>query len=483
MAASTLLARFSSSRQRNVVSLVVSVSQVVIGYQNNGVAQVDAQSVTDTAPWSAALQLLNRHEITKSDIHLVLGHGLYQTLLIDDPKLSQEDIRAALPFKLKDFLSDSPSDIVADGFSSPIANRFQAFVCHKQPLLQFNAALEKRQCKLTAVSPEDVVLRQWTQLDKAEMVLTRDGQGVLQIAVFDQGKLCFQRQVRGMMIEGDQLPPLVIDDLALEIQRSLDYLRSQLKHANVSGLVVGVQGVDDTELAFQLSSRLSVSVRPQTLFETGEHQQHIALASLNRDCSPDINLFSDDLSPSRAFLTFEKMLLIWGLTGLLIVLVAAYQQWQVSQSNKALETATQSRSVAESASNHLNDQLALHVPSLNMLNDVSRAEAAITSRQKALEAVAVHDAALQQGYASVFRALSDLSRRDISVSEIAIGRDTLDIKGLAATPSSVPAWLQSFQTQKPLSGRVFEKMALTRDENERLAFSLNAKREKGEAEK
>ncbi|WP_028023160.1 type IV pilus biogenesis protein PilM [Enterovibrio calviensis] len=483
MAVSTLLARFSSSRQRNVVSLVVSASQVVIGYHDHKKAQVDTQSISGTDPWTAALQLLNRHEITKSDLHLVLGHGLYQTLLIDDPKLSQEDIRAALPFKLKDFLSDSPSDIVADGFSSPIANRFQAFVCHKQPLLQFSAALEKRQCQLVAVSPEDLVLRQWTQLDKTEMVLTRDSQGILQIAVFDQGKLCFQRQVRGMLFEGDQLPPLVIDELALEIQRSLDYLRSQLKHAQVGGLVVSVNGVDDTELAFQLSSRLSVSVRPQTLFESGDHHQHVALAALERDCSPDINLFSDDLSPSSALLTFEKMLLVWGLTGLLIVLVAAYQQWQVSQSNEALETATQSRSTAESTSNQLNEQLALHVPSLSMVNDVNRAEAAIASKQKALEAVAVHDAALQQGYASVFRALSDLSRRDISVSDIAIGRDTLDIKGLAATPSSVPAWLQSFQTQQPLSGRVFEQMALTRDEKERLVFSLNAKREKGEAQK
>ncbi|MEZ8142663.1 MSHA biogenesis protein MshI [Enterovibrio norvegicus FF-454] len=481
MAVPTLLARFSSSRQRNVVSLVVSASQVVIGFRVDGSEQVDCQPITQSDPWTAALQLLKRHEITKSDIHLVLGHGLYQTLLIDDPQLSDEDKRAALPFKLKDFISDSPSDIVADGFSSPIANRYQAFVCHKLPLIQLSHALEKRQCQLANVSLEDVVLRQWTQLDKTEMVLTRDGQGMLQIAVFDQGKLCFQRQVRGVIFEGQQLQPLVVDDLALEIQRSLDYLRSQLKNAQVSGLVVGVQNIDDTELAFQLSSRLTVAVRPQTLFDSGEHHQHIALAALNRECSPDINLFSDDLTPRGALLTFEKMVVTWGLTGLLIVLVAAYQQWQLAQSDKMLSIATQEQSTAESLSNQLNEQLKLHVPSLNLVNDVNRTEEAIAAKRKALEAVRQHDIALQQGYASVFRALSDVSRRDISVSDIAISQDALDVKGLAATPSSVPAWLQSFQTQPPLAGRVFEQMALSRDDNNRLSFSLTSKHEKGEA--
>lgn len=484
MAVSTLFAKFSPVKQRGIVSLVASAEQVVIAYQDdNEKTQLDAQAVTQSDPWTAATQLISRHGISKVDVHLVLGHGLYQSLLIDDPGLSDEDKRAALPFQLKDFISDSPSDIVADGFSSPVANRFQAFVCHKLPLIQFSKALEKSQCRLTNVSLEDVALRQWTQLDKTEMVLSRDSHGMLQLAAFHLGRLCFQRQIRGVMLEGQMMPPSVVDDLALEVQRSLDYLRSQLKSAQVTGLVVSVHGIDDTELAFQLSSRLSVAVRPQQLFDTGAHHQHIAMAALSRDYTPDVNLFSDDLSPKAPLLTFEKMLLVWGATSLLVVLVAAYQQFSLAQAEKFFSLADSERQSAQSLSDELNEQMALHLPSVSLTNEVNEKKAAIDAKRRALAAVKQHDAALQQGHADTFRALASLSRRDISVSSISVSQQSLDLSGLAATPASVPAWLQSFNSQPPLADRVFEQMALSRDEKNRLNFNLVSKRESGESAK
>ncbi|CZF78441.1 hypothetical protein [Grimontia marina] len=480
MAVSTLFAKLSPVKQRDVVSLVASAEQVVIAYQDgNGKTQLDAQTVTQSDLWMAATQLIARHEISKANVHLVLGHGLYQSLLIDDPGLSDEDKRAALPFQLKDFISDSPSDIVADGFSSPVANRFQAFVCHKLPLIQFSKALEKSQCRLTNVSLEDVVLRQWTRLDKTEMVLSRDSYGVLQLAAFHLGRLCFQRQIRGVILEGQMMSPSVVDDLALEVQRSLDYLRSQLKSVQVTGLVVSVHGIDDTELAFQLSSRLSVAVRPQQLFETEAHHQHIAIAALNCDYSPDVNLFSDGLSPKAPLLTFEKMLLVWGATSLLVVLVAAYQQFSLGQAKQFFSVADSERQSAQSLSDELNEQLALHLPSISLTNEVNEKKASIDAKRRALTAVKKHDAALQQGHADTFRALASLSRRDISVSSISVSQNALDLKGLASTPSSVPAWLQSFSTQPSLSDRVFEQMALSRDEKNRLNFNLVSKRENG----
>lgn len=483
MAVSTLFTRFSSERQRDVVSLVVSAEQVVIAYHDShGKPQSDTRPVTHSDPWKVAAQLISLHGVNKTDVQLVLGHGLYQSLLIDDPGLPDEDKRLALPFKLKDFISDSPSDIVADGFCLPVANRFQAFFCHKQPLIQFSNTLENRQCQLTHVSLEDVTLRQWTALDKTEMVLTRDGQGVLQLVAFHRGSLCFQRQIRGVTLDGQAMQPLVIDDLALEVQRSLDYLRSQLKGDQVTGLVVSVQGVDDTELAFQLSSRLSVAVRPQQLFNAGEYYQHMAIAALNPGYSPDVNLFSDDLSPKAPLLTFEKMLLVWGLTALLIVSVTAYQQFALGRAKQHFSLADRERQTAQSLSDELNEQLVRHVPSLSLVNGITDKKAVINAKRRALDAVKRHDAALQQGHADTFRALASLSRRDISLNAISVSQDALDLKGIASTPASVPAWLTSFRTQSPLASRMFEQMILDRDEDNRLSFSLVSRRGKGEGE-
>ncbi|PMN68663.1 MSHA biogenesis protein MshI [Enterovibrio norvegicus] len=480
MALSSLIAKIPTRKQRQVVSLIVSANQIVISHLLHEVKHVASLPVTGTDATRVVAQLLQQQGVNHSDVHLVLGHGLYQSLLIDNPGLSDEDKRSALPFQIKDYISDSPSEIVADGYGLPVANRYQVFVCNKSLLAQLDDALKKNHCRLTNVSVEDVLLRQWTALDKAEMVLSQDGQGAIQLSVFSLGKLCFQRQVRGVMFDGVSLSPSVVDDLALEIQRSLDYLRSQLKEAQVSGLVVSVQAADNTELAFQLSSRLTVKVRPQTLFDSDDHLHNIALAALDNDSSPDINLFSDDLRQSTPLLSFERMLLCWGVSAFMLVLVAAYQQWQLSNANQALKVSASELKVAQTLSDELNSQLKLHLPSVSMVNDTQRAQESVRMKKAALDAVRQHDKALQQGHADTFRALATLSRRDVSVSDIFVSQGALNIQGSAASPDAVPAWLQSFETQPPLSHRVFEHMALVRDENDRLTFNLQSKRESEE---
>ncbi|PKF50808.1 MSHA biogenesis protein MshI [Enterovibrio nigricans] len=482
MAVSTFLARINPSRQQNVVSVYISVQRVVISSDSADIFRSESLS-PGTEPWGAALKLLHALNINHADINLILGHGLYQTLLIDDPGLSDEDKRAALPFQIKDFIAESPSDVLADGYASPIAGRFHVFVCNRNALVHFYAQLKKSHCQPSLVTVEDVVLRQWTKLDKTEMVLSRDSQGAIQLAVFDKGKLCFQRQIRGLVLDGNTLQPLVIDDLALEIQRSLDYLRPQLKASQVSGLVVSVENVDDTELAFQLSSRLMVSVRPQSLFEEGAHYQHIVQAGHHASCSPDLNFFSKGLIPKAPWLTFEKMLFCWGATAFMLVLVAAYQQLQLSQTTEIVALSNIELETAQTLSSQLDSQLKLHVPSLAIENDISEAEKRLAAKKSVLAAVKQHDIASQEGYSQAFNALASLSRHDVSVSDIYIGQDTLDVKGVVATPESVPSWLKTFQTQEALAHFNFKEMSLGRDEHDRITFSLLSKRTAEEATK
>ncbi|MDD1782195.1 MSHA biogenesis protein MshI [Enterovibrio sp. ZSDZ35] len=482
MAVSTFLARITPSRQQNVVSLYVSAQRVVVSSEASDLFHAETLS-PGTEPWGAALKLLNAQNIDHVSINLILGHGLYQTLLIDDPGLSDEDKRAALPFQIKDFIAESPADVLADGYASPITGRFHVFVCNRNALVQFYTQLKKIHCVPSLVTVEDVVLRQWTKLDKTEMVLSRDNQGAIQLAVFDKGKLCFQRQIRGLILDGGTLQPLLIDDLALEIQRSLDYLRPQLKSSQVSGLVVSVEGVDDTELAFQLSSRLMVSVRPQSLFEEGAHYQHIVRAGHHTSCSPDINLFSKDLIPKTPWLTFEKMLFCWGATAFMLVLVSAYQQIQLSQTNEMLALSEIELETAQTLSSQLDEQLKLHVPSLAIKREITDAEKQLAAKKSVLEAVKQHDIASQEGYSKAFNALASLSRNDVSVSQIYMAQDTLDVKGLVATPESVPAWLKTFQTQNALAHFDFKEMSLGRNEQDQLTFSLLSKRTAEEARK
>ena len=477
MAVSTLLARFTNNKQQNIVGLFLSTQKVVIGVMQSGRLHVESLDVASD-PWQSAKHLLQKLAVSKARLHVILGHGLYQGLLIDDPGLSEADKHLALPFKIKDFISDSPLEVVADGYVMPIANRYQVFVTRRADLVAFAKYLTDRQCHLDLVSVESVALKQWTQADKTEMVLTRDGQGALLLSVFSSGKLCFQRQVRGLVLEGKQLADEIVDNLALEVQRSLDYIKTQLKSVQVTGLVVAVEQVSNSELALQLSSRLGVAVRPQLAFEQGDPYRHLIKTLMASQESPDINLFYPELLPKQPWLTFDKMVTSWGCIALLLASIAGYQHWVLKQTEKVLDTYTTELSLAKTLFDELQERLKLHVPSLALVNEVELAEKKINSQRLALDAVSQHDEALQQGYASTLESFARLARPDISISNFFVSLERLDVNGLAAQPDDVPNWVQTFQQEPTLAKREFEHMEIFRNEEQTLFFRLISQREK-----
>ncbi len=492
MVVSKLLPKFTQgykSNKKSTVSLFISHPLAVIAFSSgNAFSVANALSSSNNVTvdkldcnadyWSTALKLMDKNNLSKVKINLILGQGLYQSLLIDDPLLSEEDKFAALPFKIKDFISEPASNVVADGYSLPIAKRFQVFATHKSQLVQFAQQLEKRGCQLAHVAVEDIALRQWTQLDQTEVVLSRAGNSIIQFSVFSLGKFIFQRQIRGVRLEDLSSSPERVNALLAEIQHSLDYLSGQLKEVKITGMIVALQGVDNQKLVAELTPKLAINIRVQNYFQGDDYHQHLALAALQDNYHPEINLFSKSLLPKKQLITFEKMLASWGAVFILVLIFATYQKWRLLQLEETLNAQREDLNIAQRLANDLEDRIKLHLPSALLVNEVEQAKTRLEIKKSTLAAVEKHDLALKQGYESTFRALSALSSRNISISTIAISLNYLDLNGLAATPEAVPSWLQSFQSQPVLAGRHFEQMTLNRDEQDRFyQFHLISKRQ------
>ncbi len=477
MAVSNILSRFTSNKQQNIVSLFVSTNKIVIGVMKSGRLHVESLDVASD-PWQSAQNVLQKLAITRVGVNVILGHGLYQGLLIDDPGLTDQDKHLALPFKIKDFISESPMEVIADGYLLPFGNRFNVYATNKANIVNFARYLQTRQSHINFVSVESVSLKQWTQTDKTEMVLSSDGQGALLLSVFSDDKMCFQRQVRGLVIEGRNLADELIDELALEIQRSLDYFKTQLKSVQVTALVVAAENVSNTELALKLTSRLTIAVRPQPALEQAEPHRQILKAVLEQTTENiDINLYYSDLLPQQPWLTFDKMIAVWGFACLLVAGAAGYQHWELKKTEKVLAAFTTDLNISKRLFEELQERLKLHVPSLALVSEVELAESKIHSQRLALDAVSQHDQALQQGYASTFGAMARLARSDISVDTFFVSLPRLDITGQALHPESVPVWVQTFQTEPTLAKREFEQMEIFRDDKKRLMFKLISQRE------
>ena len=199
---------------------------VALVYQENKTWATDEQTVTGVVGWPDAIRaLIEKHQLKGAQIRLVLGHGLYQSMLIDKPELPREEYPTALPFLVKELVNESP--LVADGFVAPLKDRLQAFSTQKKQIELLEKACREAGCKLHSVSAEEVVWGQLTAFERSQLVLHRRGKTNLQLSAFKHQILCFQRQLRGFsvpLVAKDDTQALEknlqLDGLALELQRS-----------------------------------------------------------------------------------------------------------------------------------------------------------------------------------------------------------------------------------------------------------------------
>lgn len=95
-----------------------------------------------------------------------------------------------------------------------------------------------------------------------------------------------------------------------------------------------------------------------------------------------------------------------------------------------------------------------------------------------MKAVGKYDDSQRTGYSGVMQSLAKLGNQEISLSEIRINNNTLDLKGLAKAPSSVPSWVSQFKNEISLVGRTFDDVKIGRNEIDIVTFELKTREDK-----
>jgi MSHA biogenesis protein MshI len=108
---------------------------------------------------------------------------------------------------------------------------------------------------------------------------------------------------------------------------------------------------------------------------------------------------------------------------------------------------------------------------------VARLKRETQAKKEALKAVGQYDQSQQVGYSGVMNALAKLGRDDISLSQIYMTHNTLDLSGFARNAKVVPNWIGQFKSELNLVGRAFEKLKIGRNDQDVVTFELNTRRE------
>lgn len=476
----SLLGKFGSVKH-SASGLRVVVQPSALHFSDWNGANLPKQVSIESGDWQKTLVLaLQQANLTDITVDVVLNSNLYQNYQIEKPNVPQEELSLTLPFLLKDLISEKVTDIVADATPLPTSNKLQVYVVPKSLVVGLANKLTVAKVTLGRVLVEDDIWAR-SSLDSERFVLLQRSQGSsYKVSAFVENRCVFQRTIRGVAapLIGVASSGLQLDGIALELQRSIDYLSSQLRGSTLHHMKVCCDEEDNDELAKELDERLSVKVSP---LSTSRVDSGSLLARFAADeVHSGINLYPHHLKPKvERFtlnnVTLASLVLITAFTSLY-----GYFAWQNAQLEQQIKIVKSQEREFNQQLVSLNQRLAKHRPSPEKVHAVERLKEEIQSKQDSLAAVSRYDDGQQAGYSGVMQSLAQLGRNDISLSSIQMDADNLDIKGMARDPKSIPNWVNQFKNEINLVGRSFEKLKITRNEQNVLTFELRTKEEEAE---
>lgn len=447
-------------------------------YFVSGDAQTPAPHQPIEEAWDKTLENVLQTQFSPDEkVTVILASHHYQVFQIDKPAVPREEWPAALPFLVKDLISERPTEIVADGQLLPNSNKLQVYVLPKKTLDKLLDVITRNQCQLSAIVPEDEVWAKSAGQLANFLLLQRSAKGQFKLGAFVEHTPMFQRTIRSVSppLTGEFASELQLDGLALELQRSLDYLSSQIKGISLNQLKICCDEEDHAALVAALNERLSAHA--STLNESAALSGSIAVDCATQQGHFSVNLYPEHLKPKRDYFTFSVVTGVWGATALILLLVYAFTYWQIKTVDSQLaEVNVQSQQLRQQLS-EMQSRLNKHKPSSEKQAAIERLKVKIRAQEASLAAISRYDTSLQTGHSAMMLSLAKLGRNDISLTEIQIEGSHLDVRGLARTANAVPNWINQFKQETTLVGRSFDKVRIGRNDDDVIMFELKTQAE------
>lgn len=271
-----------SLRQESVA--LCSLPPVAKTSEKEGVDVSGAQfqhKVVNQLDFSNTINELHTELAFTGKCHIVLSDQQSQIVQVDKPNVPEAEINAALKWQVKDLVSILPDNMVLDYFDGPLlagGKEKVNVVCSPiDELKELVAATNKNGAEVASITTSEFAFANLlaTQADACLLVCQRPNEEII-LLIVKQGKLYFHRRLRGFrqLAEKteDEIATTVIDNLALEVQRSSDFFERQLKQAPIKEIKVLLPIDNESFFARKLAENSPIPVTLLALPEA--YQQH-----------------------------------------------------------------------------------------------------------------------------------------------------------------------------------------------------------------
>lgn len=213
--------------------------------------------------------------------HIVLSDQQSQIVQVDKPKVPSAEINAALKWQVKDLVTIPPDNMVLDYFDGPLLaggkEKVNVVCAPIDELRNIVAATNEDGSEVISITTVEFAFANLliNQNDACLLVCQRPHDEII-LLIVKQGKLYFHRRLRGYKQIADktedELSTTVIDNLALEVQRSSDFFERQLKQAPIKEIKVLLPMSTEGFFARKLAENSHIPVTLLALPEA--YQQH-----------------------------------------------------------------------------------------------------------------------------------------------------------------------------------------------------------------
>jgi MSHA biogenesis protein MshI len=221
--------------------------------------------------WPQALKTYVENEkLFNTPCHVALSLRHYQILQVDKPKVAENELNQALRWVVKDLLPEH-KDLAVDYFDLPQqiagANKVNVVAMPAEQVKQICAGIVQSGLNLASIGVEELAsCNLLAQHNDAIIALLQEPGEEVCLNIIKQGKLYFSRRLRGYeslsSLTVEELQRGIVDNLSIEIQRSMDYFDSQLRQAPVRKLLLSVDTPYQMQLCELIHQTILIPVEP-----------------------------------------------------------------------------------------------------------------------------------------------------------------------------------------------------------------------------
>jgi len=250
---------------------------------------IEFQDLTEWSQQKAFLEKkISQFALSGTPTTVLIPQNDYQIFLIDQPVVSSNEKREAIRWRIAEYIDFPVEEAVVDYIEVPQKNKdtntalTYVIATRKSTVEEYADHIKTLGLTVVSVDICQSALREIAfQLDDADV-----GQALLHIEDHKSHIILFKNKTLYMMRDFDLGYSHIkenaeLQDLALEIQRSIDYCSSNLKNAGISRIVLTPMPERKNEILSNLSNILGLPVRMINYSEFIQETENLSINQSN----------------------------------------------------------------------------------------------------------------------------------------------------------------------------------------------------------